>query len=754
MSTPNPSTPPPAAATPPGDPNVVNVEVNGVPLKARKGQMLIEVTDAADIYVPRFCYHPKLTIAANCRMCLVEVEKAPKPLPACATPVTEGMKVFTRSKRAISAQKATMEFLLINHPLDCPICDQGGECELQDLAMGFGRGVSRYTEKKRIVRDKNLGPLVSTDMTRCIHCTRCVRFGQEIAGIQELGTTGRSEDMQIGTYIEKSVDHELSGNIIDLCPVGALNNKPYRFSARAWEMVAKPIVGAHDCAGSNLYAHVLRGKLRRVVPRDNDAINESWISDRDRFSCHGIYTEDRLLAPRLKKSGAWIEVSWQEALETAAGMLGDAARGGGDAVGTLVSPSATLEEMYLLSRITRHLGSDNIDTRLRRRDFRDQAADPLLPTLGCSIADLDTRAGVLVVGSNLRMEVPIVAHRVRKAARKGASVAFVNPEPYEYFFDTAAYVEAPLDSFVAALAAVVAAAAANSAEPATVSANVKAIVAAAKPGDAHKAAAQALARKPGLVLLGQIAQRHPRYSDIRALAAALADLTGATLGVLSEGANSVGAALAGALPHRRAGGKALAASGRDAQAMIESPRPAYILFGIEPGQDLANGERALVALRGAQVVCFTPFVTAELRDVADVLLPIGTFAETAGTFVNAEGLWQSFDAAADPAGDCRPGWRVLRVLGNELDVPSCAYRSPSEVSAALEQELGGRTEPTAEHGAYKGSFAPNGADKGSVPPSKLDSLELDVPIYAIDAVVRRSEALQLTAVAQRAKAAQ
>jgi NADH-quinone oxidoreductase subunit G len=336
MSTPNPTSsgaPPPAGASPaatapPADPNVVNIEVNGVPLKARKGQMLIEVTDQADIYVPRFCYHRKLTIAANCRMCLVEVEKAPKPLPACATPVAEGMKVFTRSKRAISAQKATMEFLLINHPLDCPICDQGGECELQDLAMGFGRGVSRYTEKKRIVKDKNLGPLVSTDMTRCIHCTRCVRFGQEIAGIQELGTTGRSENMEIGTYIEKSVDHELSGNIIDLCPVGALNNKPYRFSARAWEMIAKPIVGAHDCAGSNLYAHVLRGKLRRVVPRDNDAINESWISDRDRFSCHGIYSDDRLLAPRVKKNGAWTDVSWQEALETAAEALGEAAARG------------------------------------------------------------------------------------------------------------------------------------------------------------------------------------------------------------------------------------------------------------------------------------------------------------------------------------------------------------------------------------------------------------------------------------------
>jgi NADH-quinone oxidoreductase subunit G len=756
MSTPNPTSsgaPPPAAGAgpaataPPADPNVVNLEVNGVPLKARKGQMLIEVTDQADIYVPRFCYHRKLTIAANCRMCLVEVEKAPKPLPACATPVTEGMKVFTRSKRAISAQKATMEFLLINHPLDCPICDQGGECELQDLAMGFGRGVSRYTEKKRIVKDKNLGPLVSTDMTRCIHCTRCVRFGQEIAGIQELGTTGRSENMEIGTYIEKSVDHELSGNIIDLCPVGALNNKPYRFSARAWEMIAKPIVGAHDCAGSNLYAHVLRGKLRRVVPRENDAINESWISDRDRFSCHGIYSDDRLLAPRVKKNGAWTDVSWQEALETAAEALGEAAHAGGDSIGTLVSPSATLEEMYLLSRITRHLGSENIDTRLRRRDFRDQAADPVLPTLGCSIADLDTREGVLVIGSNLRMEVPIVAHRVRKAARKGASVAFVNPEPYEYFFKTAAYVAAPLESFVEQLAGVVAAAAAIANSP--VPSNVKGLVDAAKSGEAHTAAAQALARKPALVLLGQIAQRHPRYSDVRALAAALAAISGATLGYLTEGANSVGAALAGALPHRGAGGTVSSRPGRDAQAMIDSPRQAYILFGIEPGQDLANGARALDALRAAKVVCFTPFTSPELFDVADVLLPISTFGETAGTFVNAEGRWQSFDAAADLAGESRPGWRVLRVLGNELGLADCEYQTPSDVSAALEQELGGRAEPTAEQGAYRGSFAPNGAGAAQV-----DARELDVPIYAVDAVVRRSEALQLTTVAQRAKARQ
>ena len=745
MSTPAPTAPPPAATPPPADPNVVNVEVNGVALKARKGQMIIEVTDQAEIYVPRFCYHPKLSIAANCRMCLVEVEKAPKPLPACATPVAEGMKIFTRSKRAISAQKATMEFLLINHPLDCPICDQGGECELQDLAMGFGRGVSRYTERKRIVKDKNLGPLVSTDMTRCIHCTRCVRFGAEVAGIQELGANFRSDRSEIGTYIEKSVDHELSGNIIDLCPVGALNNKPYRYSARAWEMVAKPLVSPHDCAGSNLYAHVLRGKLRRVVPRDNESINEAWIADRDRFSCHAIYSGDRLLQPRVKNGNDWVEATWQDALSAAVGALRKATEvGGASGLGTLVSPSATLEEAYLLQRITRHLGSDNIDYRLRQRDFRDQTHDPRAPLLGCSIAELDTRQGVFVIGSNLRMEVPIVAHRVRKAAGKGASVAFLNSAVYEYYFKPAAYVTAAPDAFVANLAAVLAAAA--SAAGATIPAHLARAVEGVSVTEAHRAAAQALTRSPALVLLGHIAQRHPQYAEIRALAAGLAAITGATLGYLSEGANAAGAALAGATPHRGPGAHGVPRSGFDASAMLETARNAYILFGIEPTKDLAEGSKALPALRGAAVVAFTSFVSDELLDVADVLLPIGTFAETAGTFVNAEGRWQSFDAAADLHGDARPGWRVLRVLGNELELPSCEYQTPSDVVAALEREL--QTEPALlpSETFYKGSFTSSGL------PLAVEGVALEVPIYAVDALVRRSEPLQATVLGQQGAA--
>ena len=705
--------------------DVVNIEVNGVPKQARRGQMIIEVTDREEVYVPRFCYHDKLSVAANCRMCLVEVEKAPKPLPACATPVAEGMKIFTRSRTAIEAQKATMEFLLINHPLDCPICDQGGECELQDLAMGFGRDVSRYTERKRVVKDKNLGPLVSTDMTRCIHCTRCVRFGQEIAGIQELGTTGRGEHMQIGTYIERSVDHELSGNIIDLCPVGALNSKPYRFGARAWEMIARPLVSPHDCAGSHLDGHVLRGTLKRIVPREQESINETWISDRDRFSYEGIYADDRLTTPMIKRDQEWMECSWAEAMAAAAEALEGGTADEGDALGVLVSPNATVEEMYLLSRLTEHLGSQNIDHRLRVRDFRDQRADPPWPWLGTDIAAIDDLDSILVVGSNLRMEVPILAHRVRRAALSGAAVGFVNPQPYEYLFPRAAFVEAPVESFAAALAGVVAAAGGEASG--------------AKADRAAKAAAFMLkGKKRSLVLLGQIAQRHPRAADIRALAAELCRVTGAQLGYLPEGANATGAALAGVLPHRTIGGQAREPVGRNAHTMLTAPRRVYMLFGAEPDGDFADDELAEQALKAADtVVCFTPFVTDALLECANILLPVGTFAETAGTFVNAEGRWQSFAPAAGPMGDAREGWRVLRVLGNTLDLPDCEYQTADDVRNALRQVIGDVEADNSYDGAWDITIDAVEDIEG----------ELDVPIYSVDGIVRRADALQKTQLA-------
>jgi NADH-quinone oxidoreductase subunit G len=711
--------------------DVVNIEVDGNPVEARKGQMIIEVTDRIGAYIPRFCYHEKLSIAANCRMCLVEVENAPKPMPACATPVGEGMKVFTRSPAAISAQKATMEFLLINHPLDCPICDQGGECELQDLALGYGRDVSRYTERKRVVKDKDLGPLVSTDMTRCIHCTRCVRFGQEIEGLQELGTIGRAEDMKIGMYIEKSVDHELSANIIDICPVGALNNKPYRYSARAWEMQQRPTVSPHDCVGSNMNVHILRGRIKRIVPRENEEINETWLSDRDRFGFEGIYSDDRLLRPRVKKDGTWQDVDWEDALEILAEKLQHA-----DKTGILASPGATLEEGHLLARLADHMGTANIDHRIRQRDFSDQDNDPLFPWVGCGIAELETRDAILVVGSNLRKEAPIIAHRVRKAALAGAKVSFVNNDSYEYHF---AVEENIHEGGLVAQLAGIAVAAAGRKKP---SKAIAALVEGVKANDVHKRIAASLAdAEQAHIVLGLVAGRHRASSALRALAAAISDLTGATFGVLSEGANSAGASLAGVLPHRSAGADARKTAGLNAADMLDESLDAVLLFGIDPEHDVCCTDDAISKLAAQNfVAAFTAYDSDALQDAADLLLPIGTFAESAGTFVNCEGRWQSFNGVAEPVGEARPGWKVLRVLGNLLDAENFDYQTSEDVRDELGDTLGD-VEPDNQYAGTNALGKVNGADDPDA--------QIDIPIYSSDATVRRATALQLTPEAQR-----
>ena len=722
------STPPPvipaAPAAPPSD--VVNLEVDGKTCQGKKGQMIIHVTDAQNAYVPRFCYHDKLPIAANCRMCLVEVEKAPKPMPACATPITEGMKVFTKSPKAIGAQKATMEFLLINHPLDCPICDQGGECELQDLAMGFGRDAARFNERKRVVKDKDLGPLVSTDMTRCIHCTRCVRFTSEIAGFQELGTTGRGEHMEIGTYIERAVEHELSGNIIDLCPVGALNSKPFRYRARSWEMSQAALVSPHDGVGSNLFGHVLRGKLMRVVPRPNEAINETWIADRDRYSYEGIYSADRLEAPMVREGGEWKRVSWEQALETAAKAL----QAAGADLATLASASSTVEELYLLSLLTRALGSANIDHRLRQTDCRDQESDPPWPGLGTlSIAAVDSLDALLVVGSNLRHEAPVLAHRVRKAARAGAKVAFVNPARYEYLFPVAAYLESRPAEQLADLAAIYAAAL----DGAAAAPHLASLAAGVKVNTAHRSIAAALkSGKQRAVWLGALALRHPAYADLRAVAAGIAALTGATLGTLAEGGNAAGAYLAGAVPHRLAAGIKSASTGKSAHDMLTAPHKTYLLFGgTEPWADGIAADALKTLAAAPFVIAATPYADETLKSVAHVLLPISTFVETSGTYVNLEGLWQSFAGAAVPLGEARPGWKVLRVLGNLTHIKNFDYQSTEEVR----EELRARCADLAASsyaGAHKVTTF-GGAARVT-----------DVPMYAVDAVLRRAPSLQRT----------
>jgi NADH-quinone oxidoreductase subunit G len=595
--------------------------------------------------------------------------------------------------------------------------------------MGFGRDAARFNERKRVIKDKDLGPLVSTDMTRCIHCTRCVRFTAEIAGMQELGTTGRGENMEIGTYVERAVEHELSGNIIDLCPVGALNSKPFRYRARSWEMTQAALVSPHDGVGTNIFGHVLRGKLMRVVPRTNEAINETWIADRDRFSYEGIYAADRIEAPMVRQGGnggEWKKVSWEVALETAAKGL----KAAGAELATLTSSSATVEELYLLGKITRALGSNSIDHRLRQADFRDQDSDPAFPGLGgLAIADIDQLDGLLVVGSNLRREAPVLAHRVRKATRRGAKVAFLNPARFEYLFPVAAYLESAPATQVAELAAIYSACL-DGAAPAK---NLAGLVSGAQVNTAHRTIAATLkggARRA--IWLGALAIRHPAYADIRALAAGIAAASGATLGTLAEGANAAGAYLAGAVPHRDPAGIRTASAGRNAREMLSQPHKAYLLFGgAEPWAD-GHGKDAERALGGAEfVVAATPFADEHLKAVAHVLLPIGTFAESSGTYVNLEGLWQSFTGAARALGESRPGWKVLRVLGNLVGVADFDYQSSEEVREEV-RALCGAVVPASYQGSHEAALPKAGAQVA------------DLPMYSVDALLRRAPSLQRT----------
>ena len=730
------STKPDTKTTGPPPADMVTIEVNGKSLPARKGSMVIEVTDAAGIYIPRFCYHHKLSVAANCRMCLIEVEKAPKPLPACATPVAEGMRVFTRSGLARDAQKSVMEFLLINHPLDCPICDQGGECPLQDLAVGYGKDVSRYSDKKRVVHDKDIGPLITTEMTRCIHCTRCVRFGQEIAGIMEIGATGRGEHMEIGTFIERSMDSELSGNVIDLCPVGALTSKPYRFTARAWELISHDSISPHDCVGSNLNVQTRGNKVMRVLPRDNEAINECWLSDRDRYSYEALNSADRLQAPMIRAGGRWTTVDWNTALEfTVAGLNSVIDKYGADQFGALAAPTSTLEEFYLLQKLVRALGSSNVDHRLRQADFTDDDAMPLYPGLGQSIENLEKLQAVLLVGTNVRKDQPMLAHRLRKAQLKGAHVMVINPVDYAFTYRLSQKVITDPADMVPSLAGV-AKALADVEGPK--SGGVPRWLSELKPSETERQIAELLASKERTaVILGNLAASHEHAAQLRALAALVANFASAAFGQLSE-ANSVAAWLAGCIPHRGPNGVAVSA-GQDAHTMISEPLKAYVLLGVEPEFDCLDGQRARQAMAAAEfVVMLTPFkptpATTDAMDYADVLLPLAPFTETAGTFVNCEGRWQSFAGAVQPLADTRPGWKILRVLGNLLDQPGFEYVSVEDVRSEIDK-------PDTSQAESKSLSVPaniNGAHDG------LYRI-VETPTYVVDSLVRRAPALQATA---------
>lgn len=707
---------------------LVSFEVNGQTLQARPGSMLIAATDAAGITVPRFCYHKKLSVAANCRMCLVEVEKAPKPMPACATPIMAGMKVWTNSPKARAAQKDVMEFLLINHPLDCPICDQGGECELQDLSVGFGNSTSEYVEIKRVVRDKDIGPLIETAMTRCIHCTRCVRFGEEIAGMRELGATGRSQYTEIGTYVAKAVTSELSGNIIDVCPVGALTAKPSRYTARPWEMRAYDSIAPHDCVGSNIHVHTARGKVVRVVPRENEAINECWISDRDRFSYEGLQSQERLLKPQIKRDGHWKEVSWQEALDAVSSILRKQLAFN---VAAFAGPSSTLEEFFLFQKLLRALNIKNIDHRLRQVDFSDQAFVPVASGLGVRFTELEQQQSIFLIGANPRHDQPMLNHRLRKASLAGAKVLALTPRKLTFNYTAEQIVATPL-AMVTELAVLVKAAleAANQAAP-TVLADLLASV---EISDTAKSQVENFKAPNSLILLGQIAVQHPAFSSLRSLATVLAQVTGAKVGYLPE-ANSLAANLVGVLPHRGLAGKAIAEPGLPVSAALDDKNLTTIVLMNAELDDFANPQQALKALRAAKnVIVFAPFADTQARDYATVLLPTSTFVETSGTLINAEGLWQSFKGVVNPPGEVRPLWKVLRVLGNTLNLPDFDYVETSEIVAELKLEL--QAVPLTAMGQLSMSLVVAKQDANTM--QRIG----DVPLYRTDALVRRAKSLQ------------
>ena len=714
---------------------MVNIEINGKKLQVPQGTMVIEAADEAGITIPRFCYHKKLSVAASCRMCLVEIEKMPKPVPACATPVTDGMNIMTHSAKALGAQKSVMEFLLINHPLDCPVCDQGGECELQDMAVGFGNDVSRYTEGKRVVQDEDIGPLIATEMTRCIHCTRCVRFGQEIAGVMELGATGRGEHMRIGTYIARAVNSELSGNVIDLCPVGALTSKPYLFSGRPWENKKHDAIAAHDCLGSNITINTRRNKVMRVLPRENEDINETWISDRDRFSYTAISTEDRLTQPMIKQGKQWKTVDWQTALNyTVEGLRAVIKKHGNpQQLGAWVSPSSTTEEMYLLQKMLRALGSDHIDHRLRQQDFTQQKNDPSLPWLGLRVNELEHLDAALLIGSCIRKDQPIAAHRLRKSAlNNGSQIMAINAIDYDFNFPLAeSIVTAPAD-MVLELASIAKVLLSLSEESAPQGMDV--LLEKVNVNETHTTIAKNLkdAAKAS-VFIGTQAMAQAELSSLRSLANLIAELSGATLGYLTEGCNSVGAWLAGAVPHRGAAGTPI---DNNVQAEVGYDLKAYINLNVEPEFDCASPAAALDAVINADfVVNMTTHVSDAMKAYADVLLPISTFAETSGSYVNAAAQWQSFSGSVEPAGEARPAWKVLRVLGNLFELDGFDYVTSDDIRDELiNLTINMRTSSQSKWQCP------------SLPVKPINTLQRigHLPIHAVDMLVRRSQALQKT----------
>lgn len=703
---------------------MLEIEIDGKKAQVPDGSTVMDAAQQIGVYIPHFCYHKKLSIAANCRMCLVQVEKAPKPLPACATPVTNGMKVFTHSDLAIKAQKGVMEFLLINHPLDCPICDQGGECQLQDMSVGYGPMKSRYTEEKHVVFHKNVGPLISMEeMSRCIHCTRCVRFGQEVAGVMELGMTNRNMHSEITTFLGRTVDSELSGNMIDLCPVGALTSKPFRYTARSWELQRRKSISAQDSVGANLVVQVKHDNVMRVLPRENEDVNECWISDKERFSYQSLNSEDRLTKPMVKQGGEWREVDWNVALDYVAHGLKDVARDhGGDSLAALASQGATLEELYLLGKVMKGLGSKNVDFRPRQSDFGTDSKRAGAPWLGMKLGEIQNLDAAFVVGSFLRKDHPLIAQRLRQAAKKFTKVSLlsVGGDDQRIDFDTRITV-APA-SMVTVLGKITKAAAELKGVAAPVG------LESLEPCDACRKIAQNLIEgEKRAIFLGNAATQSPDATQLHAIAHELSRLTGAKLGFLGEGANTVGAHLAWALPN-----------GANARQMFETPRKAYVLLGLEPEFDCGNPQLVIGALKQASLVVYmSAFKHRPALEYADVMLPIAPFTETSGTFINTEGRAQSFHGVVKGRGDSRPAWKVLRVLGNVLNLDGFDYDSSEAVRDAV---IGKGVEFVSGL-----SNELNGVAISLPTPGAGLQRIADVPVNFTDAMARRSPALQQTA---------
>ena len=707
--------------------NMIEIHVDGKPVEVPQGSMVMHATNKLGTYVPHFCYHKKLSIAANCRMCLVEVEKAPKPLPACATPVMAGMKVFTHSAKAVEAQKSVMEFLLINHPLDCPICDQGGECQLQDLAVGYGKSSSRYKEEKRVVFHKNVGPLISMEeMSRCIHCTRCVRFGQEVAGVMELGMINRGEHSEITTFVGQTVDSELSGNMIDICPVGALTSKPFRYAARTWELVRKRSISPHDAVGANTTVQTKANHVMRVVALENEAINECWISDRDRFAYEGLNSPDRLTTPMVKQNGQWLETDWQSALDYVVHSLGDIQKQhGSQALAALAHPIASAEELYLLQKVMRGLGSQQIESRLRQTDTRGSAE---LPWLGMPIAKLGELKRVLVIGSHLRKDLPLIAARVRTATKQGLKVYRLDAGGNDWLMPIAAHLKSKPSQWVDQLGQIAQAIAQAKSISSPSGLAVKSVS-----REAQMIADQLLSNtkleslEPQAILLGSLAIAHPNASDLHVLAEFIAKHTGCTFGFLCEGGNSVGAQLVGATQGNQG----------SIDTVLQSKARAYVMLHVEPLNDLPNPQDTRSALQAADtVIAMSAYTSPDLLELADVILPITPYTETIGSYVNMAGQVQTIQPSVRPLADARPAWKVLRALGSLLNLEGFLYNLPEEVYADA------FAKPVQD--LLNNGFTATPEVQQRVPLAAALERLADQPIYSSDAIVRRAPALQRT----------